>query len=74
MCIYLELKHIIIDEMTLPSPSSLAFSPSHIQYTLFTALNLATLNGAMNLNLYVLNDQSILPSNSQINKNISNLS
>jgi len=28
MCIYLELKHIIIDEMTLPSTQSLAISLS----------------------------------------------
>lgn len=42
MCIYLELKHIIIDEMTLPSTRSLAFSLTHIQYTLFIVLNQAT--------------------------------
>lgn len=42
MCIYLELKHIIIDEMTLPSTRSLASSLTHIEYTLFIVLNQAT--------------------------------
>lgn len=57
MCIYLELKHIIIDEMTLPSTRSLAFSLTHIQCTLFIVLNQAT---EQNLNLYLFIYQTIL--------------
>lgn len=71
MCIYLELKHIIIDEMTLPSTRSLAFSLTHIQCTLFIVLNQAT---ELDTSTYIYSFIRQFYLNSQMKKNISNFS